>query len=462
VALGRDITERKQVIEAIQQSENRFKELFNNMSSGVAIYEAKDHGQDFIIKDFNCAGEMIDKIKKEDIIGKSVLKVFPGIKDFGLFQVFQEVYQTGKPQSHPISFYQDQRIFGWRENYIYKLSSGEIVAVYDDITERKQMEEELLKNKALLTNAEEIGKVGGWEFNVETLTQTWTDETFRILEIDMSKGEPKVPEGLEFITPQFRSMAEQAIQRAIKYGEPYDQEWEVITMKGNKRWVHSVAKAKQKEGKIISVLGSFQDITEQKQAEERLKKTMDATLETMSKIVEAKDSYTAGHQLRVSQLAVAIAVELNLPQDQLEGVRVSSLIHDIGKIGLPTETLSKPTHLAEIEFNLIKEHSQLGYDILKSIDFAYPVAQIVLEHHERLNGSGYPHQLKGDQILLEARILGVADVVEAMSSHRPYRPALGIDKALEEITRNKETLYEPKAVDACLRLFKEKGFEFES
>ncbi|HER23632.1 MAG TPA: HD domain-containing protein, partial [Candidatus Atribacteria bacterium] len=444
-----------------QQSENRFKELFNNMSSGVAIYEAKDHGQDFIIKDFNCAGEMIDKIKKEDIIGKSVLKVFPGIKDFGLFQVFQEVYQTGKPQSHPISFYQDQRIFGWRENYIYKLSSGEIVAVYDDITERKQMEEELLKNKALLTNAEEIGKVGGWEFNVETLTQTWTDETFRILEIDMSKGEPKVPEGLEFITPQFRSMAEQAIQRAIKYGEPYDQEWEVITMKGNKRWVHSVAKAKQKEGKIISVLGSFQDITEQKQAEERLKKTMDATLETMSKIVEAKDPYTAGHQLRVSQLAVAIAVELNLPQDQLEGVRVSSLIHDIGKIGLPTETLSKPTHLTEIEFNLIKEHSQLGYDILKSIDFAYPVAQIVLEHHERLNGSGYPHQLKGDQILLEARILGVADVVEAMSSHRPYRPALGIDKALEEITRNKETLYDPKAVDVCLRLFKEKGFEFE-
>jgi len=188
---------------------------------------------------------------------------------------------------------------------------------------------------------------------------------------------------------------------------------------------------------------------------------LDATIETMSKIVEAKDPYTAGHQQRVSQLSTAIAKELNLPPDKIEGIRIASLIHDIGKIGLPAEILSKPSKLTDIEFNLIKGHSQIGYDILKSIDFSYPVAQIVLQHHERLDGSGYPNNLKDDEILLEAKIIGVADVVEAMSSHRPYRPALGIDAALEEIIKNKGILYDPEVVDVCLKLFKEKGFKFE-
>jgi len=191
------------------------------------------------------------------------------------------------------------------------------------------------------------------------------------------------------------------------------------------------------------------------------KRAMDATIETMSKIVEAKDPYTAGHQQRVSQLSTAIAKELNLSPDKVEGIRIASLIHDIGKIGLPTEILSKPSKLSDLEFSLIKEHSQIGYDILKSIDFSYPVANIVLQHHERLNGSGYPQELKGEDILPEAKIIGVADVVEAMSSHRPYRPALGIDAALEEITQNRGILYDPEVVDACLKLFKEKGFKFE-
>jgi len=197
------------------------------------------------------------------------------------------------------------------------------------------------------------------------------------------------------------------------------------------------------------------------QSYQRLKKTMDATIDTMSSIIEAKDPYTAGHQRRVSQLATAVTKELHLSQDKVEGIRIASLIHDIGKIGIPTEILSKPTKLSDIEFSLIKNHSQIGYDILKSIDFSYPVARIVLQHHERLDASGYPNHLKGDKILLEACILGVADVVEAMSSHRPYRPALGIDKALEEISQNKGILYDPKVADACLKLFKEKGFKFE-
>ena len=339
---------------------------------------------------------------------------------------------------------------------------NDFVNVYGlDITKLKRAEEELLKSKALLSNTERMGKIGGWEFNVETLTQTWTDETFRILEIDLGKGEPKVPKGLDFITPAFRPLAEQGIQRAIEYGEPYDQEWEIITTKGNKRWVHAVAKAYQEEGKTKRVSGSFQDITELKQSQEKLQKTMDATLNTMSKIIEVKDPYTAGHQQRVSQLATAVARELNLSQDKIEGIRIASIIHDIGKIGIPSEILSKPTKLTDIEFSLIKGHSQIGYNILKNIDFSYPIASIVLQHHEKLNGSGYPNNLKGDEILLEAKIICVADVVEAMSSHRPYRPALGIDTALEEINKNKGILYETEVVDVCLKLFKEKSFKFQ-
>jgi len=207
---------------------------------------------------------------------------------------------------------------------------------------------------------------------------------------------------------------------------------------------------------------------ERKKAEEklqethqRLKKSMDATIDTMSRVIEAKDPYTSRHQHRVCQLAVSLAREIGLPEDMIEGIRIASLIHDIGKIGLPTEILSKPTKLTDIEFRLIKGHSQIGYDILKSIDFPYPIANIVLQHHERLDGSGYPNNLKADKILLEAKIIGVADVVEAMSSHRPYRPALGTDKALEEISQNRGILYDPEVVDACLKLFREKGFKFK-
>jgi putative nucleotidyltransferase with HDIG domain len=177
--------------------------------------------------------------------------------------------------------------------------------------------------------------------------------------------------------------------------------------------------------------------------------------------VERRDPYTAGHQHRVANLAAAIANEIGLSEEQIDGVRMASVIHDLGKIHVPAEILSRPGRLTENEFSIIKTHPQTGYDILKTEEFPWPVAQIVLQHHERMDGSGYPSSLSGEEILLEARILAVADVVEAMASHRPYRPALGIDKALEEISKNKGVLYDAKVADACLRLFTEKGFKFE-
>ncbi|MCJ7687104.1 MAG: response regulator [Desulfobacteraceae bacterium] len=193
----------------------------------------------------------------------------------------------------------------------------------------------------------------------------------------------------------------------------------------------------------------------------QLKKALDGIIQAIASTVEIKDLYTAGHQLRVAGLAFAIAKEMGLSEDQAEGVRVAGTIHDLGKIAVPAEILSKPGQITEIEFGIIKTHPQTGYDILKDMEFPWPLAQIVLQHHEKMDGSGYPQGLSDEKILLEARVLSVADVVEAMASHRPYRPALGIDVALEEISKNKGLLYDPEVVDACLKLFMEKGFKFE-
>lgn len=198
-----------------------------------------------------------------------------------------------------------------------------------------------------------------------------------------------------------------------------------------------------------------------KQNLEKLNKTMGGIIQAIALIVGTRDPYTAGHQRRVADLAKVIAQEMGLSDEQMDGLHMAGLIHDLGKISVPAEILSKPSELSEIEFSLIKGHSQAGYEILKEIDFPWPIAEIVLQHHERLDGSGYPAGLKGPEICLEAKILMVADVVEATASHRPYRPGRGIEAALEEISRNKGVLYDPTVVAACLRRVQEKGYAFE-
>jgi putative nucleotidyltransferase with HDIG domain len=177
--------------------------------------------------------------------------------------------------------------------------------------------------------------------------------------------------------------------------------------------------------------------------------------------VETRDPYTANHQREVAQLAAAIAREMGLPQEQIEGIRVAGLIHGIGKLNIPLQVLSKPTELTEVERSMIEAHPRAGYDVLKAVEFPWPVAEIVLQYHERMNGFGYPQGLSGEEIILEARILAVADVVAAMSSHRPSGGPWGMDKALGEISQNRGVLYDAEVVDACLKLFTEKGFEFE-
>ena len=211
-----------------------------------------------------------------------------------------------------------------------------------------------------------------------------------------------------------------------------------------------------------------QEIAERKLAEERLQqsyaklqKNLDEIVHAMSLTVEKRDPYTAGHQKRTTELAMALAGEMGLSEHQIKGIQMAALIHDMGKISIPAEILSKPGKLNEVEMQMVRRHPQAAFEILKEIDFPWPVDLIVLQHHEKMDGSGYPQGLAGEDILLEARILCIADVVESIESHRPYRPGLGIDKALEEISNNRGILFDQDVVDACLRLFKEKNFQYQ-
>jgi putative nucleotidyltransferase with HDIG domain len=200
---------------------------------------------------------------------------------------------------------------------------------------------------------------------------------------------------------------------------------------------------------------------ELKKSFEKLQSVMSSTIDAISIIVESRDPYTAGHQRRVTQLATAIACELALSKEKIDLIRMGSLIHDIGKIYIPSEILTKPMKLNDIEYAMIKSHPEVARKILKQVDFIPTVVDMVYQHHERIDGSGYPRKLKRDDILIEARILAVADTVEAMATHRPYRPSLGIEKALEEIENQRDILYDEAVADACLVLFREKGFQFK-
>jgi putative two-component system response regulator len=259
-------------------------------------------------------------------------------------------------------------------------------------------------------------------------------------------------------------MADVIVMTGYVEGYTYN---EIIT-EGASDFIQKPLDLKELILRLRRVLKERDIIAARDKAEAQLKESFDKMLRVLGEIVsslgsalEMRDPYTAGHQKKVTELACAISSEMGLSEDQIDGIRIAGLLHDIGKISVPTSILNKSGHLNEHEFNLIKMHPQTGFDIVKDIEFDQPVAQIILQHHERLDGSGYPQGLSGEEILLESRILAVADVVEAMSSHRPYRPALGIEKALEVIEKGKSVHYDARVVDVCVKLFAENKFEFE-
>ncbi len=270
---------------------------------------------------------------------------------------------------------------------------------------------------------------------------------------------------IALIAPEDREIITKRVQEILGGSESDAREYQLIRKDGGKFPVLMHANAILGKGVPIGLRGVAIDITERKKAETKLRETLDGLRKALNGIIQAlsaaseqRDPYTAGHQRRVADLSRAIAQEMRLSPDRVEGIRMAGVIHDVGKLSIPAEILSKPARLSEIEYKMIQAHSQNGYDILSDIEFSWPIATMILQHHERMDGSGYPQQLKGEEILFEARILAVSDVIEAMASHRPYRPALGIEAALEEIEKNKGNLYDAAVVSACLTLFREKGY----
>ena len=347
-----------------------------------------------------------------------------------------------------------------------------LLGISTDVTERKQAEEELKKRENLLQKIFDVLPIGLW----------FADKNGKLLRgnpagVKIWGAEPKVapseygvfkarrlPSGEE-IAPDDWALAHTLRERVTIV----DEMIEIDAFDGKKKVIlNYTAPVLDDQGAIQGAIVVNLDITRRKEAEEQLQHTLDrlrkavsTTVQVMVSAVESRDPYTSGHQFRSADLARAIATEMCLSQKRIDGIRMAGSIHDIGKMSIPAEILVKPTKLSELEFSLIKEHAKKGFEMLKDVESPWPLAEIVYQHHERMDGSGYPRQLKGEEILMEARILAVADVVEAMASHRPYRPAIGLDAALAEIENNKGRLYDADAVDACLRLFRERGFELE-
>jgi PAS domain S-box-containing protein len=461
-----DITERKQTEEKLRENEKKYRDLYdflpipvyemdfeaNITSANRAIYETFRGTEEDLKEGFKgwqlLSPEEVDKsakniqrlLKGEQVKGTEYTLMRLDGSVFPAIVISSIIYSNGKPVR----------------------LRGAII----DITQRKQAEESLRRSeekyRSLVENSQEgifQSTAGGSHISVN---QSFANILGYDSPEEVLATIADIPHQI-YVHPDDRAKILQIIE---KEGSVNGYEAEFYRKDGSKTWVSiNMHAVRDEEGNLLYYQGINQDITEKKNMEterqqniERLRKSLEATINAMAVTVETRDPYTAGHQRRVADLARSIAVEMKLKREQIDSIRMASAIHDIGKISLPTEILTKPTKLSDLEFSLIKTHSLSGYDILKDIEFPWPVADLVLKHHERMNGSGYPQGLKGENIPMEARILAVADVVEAITSHRPYRPALGIDFALEEIFQNRDILYDADVVDACLKLFREKGY----
>ncbi len=339
------------------------------------------------------------------------------------------------------------------------------VALLQDITERKLAENDLRESEERFRALIEQSISGACIIDREGRFVYVNPRLAAILGYESSEA-LVARTVLEVVAPEHHELVRRNMRERIA-GEPQRERYhfDAIRKDGSRVTLGAHGNAGTFLGKPV-IITTVQDVTELRRAEldvertiAKLKLTVKSTIEVISTIGEMRDPYTHGHERRVGEIAVAIGAEMLLDADFLEGLRVTGYLHDVGKIAVPAEILSKPSRLSKAEFDLVKQHAQQSYDILKPFDFPWPVADAARQHHERMDGSGYPQGLKGDEIILEARILAVADTVEAMASHRPYRPGLGIDKAVAEIERGRGTAYDPLVVDACLRLFREKKYE---
>ncbi|OGS91153.1 MAG: hypothetical protein A2Z95_04990 [Gallionellales bacterium GWA2_60_18] len=630
----------KELEEARRQLEQSHREW-------MAALDAVDdpifiHDGEFRVLRANRAYQQRAGIPFKQIIGRPYYEIFP-ITDGPLPGCRRAVEEKRDNEEDEALF--DGRVYRSRAYPVYGEQGEFLFSVHslEDVTERKHMEASLVAVNARLSEAQRLAQLGSWELDLIGNVLTWSDEIYRIFEIDPAQFGASYEAFLDAIHPEDRSFVNKAYTDSVRDRTIYDITHQLLMKDGRVKHVREVCKTfYDEDGKPVRSIGTVQDITERKQHElaveranralrtisagnqtlihaddetqllremchaaldaggyrmawvgyagddgdksirpmaqagfdegylesaritwadnergrgptgtavrtgrtqvaqniltdphmapwreaarergyasnialplmdgercfgvlaiydseadafdadevrlleemagdlafgiltlrikaahqeheQRLQKNMLQTVEAIAKIVEMRDPYTSGHQARVAHLAREIAFRMGLPEEQAQAIHLAGLVHDLGKIRVPAEILSKPGSLDEIEYSLIKIHPQAGYDILKGVDFSWPIAQMVLQHHERMDGSGYPQGLKGDDILPGARILSVADVVEAMSSHRPYRVGRGIEAALEEIVHGRGTRFDPQAVDACLALFHEQHYSF--
>ncbi|MCF7889525.1 MAG: PAS domain S-box protein [Victivallales bacterium] len=465
-AFTQDITELMQTINKFKKSRAKYKALFDNIKSCVAVYQPICQGKNFIFKNINKAAERVEKLNRNEIIGKTVTEVFPGIKEFALFNVLKRVYKTGQPEELPSRLYQDDRISGWRSNYVYKLDTGEIVSVYKDITELKEKGKELLESKKYLELAIKGTGAGIWERDLKNDVFKCNGNFAEMLgyEHDELNDEQKI---IGLCHPHDRKIIKKMLKQYIAdETELYENELRFLHKKGHWVWVLARGSIVEWDNceKPLTLAGTFIDISKIKayQAErdkylQRMEKILNEAVGAIRKAVEIRDSYTAGHQDNVANLSILIAEEMNYNKDNIKKIEIAAKLHDIGKIYIPDEILNKPGKLSPDEYEIIKTHVDKGYYLLKTILLPNNVPEIIRQHHERLDGSGYPKGIKKGLILPESSILAVADVVEAMISDRPYRRALSIDTAISEIKGNSGILYDERVVDACIKVLKKEN-----
>jgi len=448
-------------------------------------------GKDHLIIYWNKALEELSGIKSEEVVGTGQQwRAFYKTARPCMADLLVDKYQEEIPQWYAGKFIKSELIDGAYEATdffpelgengrwlrftasVVRNSGGDIIGAIEtleDITQAKIAEESLRKSESKYRNIFENALEGIYQVTLEGKFITANANLARMAGYDSPED---LMESIKDIKTQLYVHPEDRdrflkIMRAKGSVKGFEVEW--YKKDRNIFWVVLNALAiKDEQGNILYNEGLIEDITLRKHAEEQLhqsleslKRAVGTTIHVLVAALEARDPYTAGHQSRSANLACAIATEMGLDKDRIEGIRMASIIHDIGKLSIPVEILTKPTKLTDLEFSLIKEHAQSGYEMLKDVESPWPLADIVLQHHERINGSGYPRKLKKDKIIIEARIMAVADVVEAMASHRPYRASLGIEVALEEIEKNKGILYDETVANACLRLFRGKGYQLQ-
>jgi len=465
ISVARDITDRKLAEERLLESEEKYRWVLNNMADVITVMDMNLR--------FTYVSPSIMRMRgytPEEALAQTFEQVMTPESLQISAKVFEEEMTleaggTADPdrlRSVEVEQYRKDGSIVLMENHLSfirdeaKKAVG-IISVSHDITERKEAEDKIKKQSdamesaidgiAILNKDEEYAylnqahaRIFGYENAGELIGKSWRT-LYCADEIKRFDAE---------IMP--------------KFGKEGFWQGETLGMKKDgSKFPQAISLTALDGGGLICIV---RDITERKQVAEELQRTLEslrksfaATIQVMVSAVESRDPYTAGHQIRSANLARCIATEMGLPKEKIEGIRMAGSIHDIGKLSIPAEILSKPTKLTNLEFSLIKEHSLKGYEMLKDVESPWPLAEIVYQHHERMDGTGYPRNLKGEDIILEARIMAVSDVVESMASHRPYRPAIGIKEALEEIEKNKGILYDDAVADACLRLFREKGFQ---